>query len=200
MPGFGSDCPCGCSSLLAGACALQGLQHLAGELGAGTKEHDFACCLGWVFHLHLPAGSGRWSQAPSPVLGGQLRLARLQPKQKKNRKSENIRPMLLPSLLRTVPKWKCSHELCVERPREIRRDCCCRREGRRSSAAEGGEGHRLSGQVEEHMQLVMWLLLSDGNRTCCNSRLLQVKGFLSVTGKTSELCCLCSQITSGCCY
>lgn len=150
--------------------------------------------------LHLPAGSGRWSQAPSTVLGGRAGLARLQPKQKKSRKSENTHPMWLPSLLRTVPKSKCSHELCVERPREIGRDCCCRREGRRSSTAEGGEGHRLSGQVEEHMQLVMWLLLSDGNRTCCNSRLLQVKGFLSITGKTSGLCCPCSQITSGCCY
>lgn len=121
-------------------------------------------------------------------------------KAKKSRKSENTHPMWLPSLLRTVPKLKCSHELCMEKPREIGRDCCCRREGRRSSTAEGGEGHCLSGQVEEHMQLVMWLLLSDGNRTCCNSRLLQVKGFLSITGKTSGLCCPCSQITSGCCY
>lgn len=63
---------------------------------------------------------------------------------------------------------------------EICRDFCLprRREAERPlPAVEGGAGHCLSRQVEEHMQLLVWLLLNDWNQTCCNSVLLQVKGF-----------------------
>lgn len=68
----------------------------------------------------------------------------------------------------------------TERLCEIRRDFCPprrREEERPLPAAEGGEGRCLSCKVEEYMQLLMWLLVNDWNRTCCNSILLQVKGF-----------------------
>lgn len=62
---------------------------------------------------------------------------------------------------------------------EIHRDCSPpqrREEERPLPAAAGGKGTVLY-QVEEHMQLFVWLAVKDGNRTCCNSILLQVKGF-----------------------
>lgn len=69
----------------------------------------------------------------------------------------------------------------TERLCETCRDFCPpqgrEEEERPPPAAEGREGHCLSHQVEEHVQLLMWLSVNDWNRTCCNSILLQVKGF-----------------------
>lgn len=53
MSGFGSHCSCGCSSLFARSCSLQGIQHIAGEPWAWAEEHCLACCPGWMLHFHL---------------------------------------------------------------------------------------------------------------------------------------------------
>lgn len=82
-----------------------------------------------------------------------------------------------------VPKSKCCHELsCLEMLSPAWSGCeICpprrREEDGLLPAAEGREGHCLSCQVEEHVQLLMWLSVNDWNWTCCNSILLQVKGF-----------------------
>lgn len=49
--------------------------------------------------------------------------------------------------------------------------------GEASACCSRREGHCVLYQVEEHMQLFVWLVVKDGKRTCCNSILLQVKGF-----------------------